>query len=129
MDKGVVVGVEAEVGVETGVGERTVMGSSTGMTGTGTETGTGTGTGIEIETETETDTRTESDTRIETDTKTDTPGMEVGISQALQAPIRDATPNNRDPIMTATDLCSHLSGVNSIYSIHSLLSCAAMHSC
>lgn len=123
MDKGVVVGVEAEVGVETGVGERTVMGSSTGMTGTGT--GTETGTGIE----TETDTRTESDTRIETDTKTDTPGMEVGISQALQAPIRNATPNNRDPIMTATDLCSHLSGVNSIYSIHSLLSCAAMHSC
>lgn len=134
VDKEVVVGVEAEVGVETGVGEGTVMGSSNGMTETETETGTGTGTETGIGTGTETGRGTGTENGTGTDTKTDTPGMEVDISQALQVPIRDTTLNNRNHIMTATDPYSHLSGVNSIYNIHSLLtciakSCAAMHSC
>ncbi len=108
MDTEVVDGEEAEAGEVTGVGEGTIVDSNTGKTGTETETGTETGTGTEIETE------------------TGTGGMEVGISQALQAPTRDTTPIIRDHIMTATDLYCNLSGVVSIYSIHSLITCIAI---
>lgn len=61
-----------------------------------------------------------------TETETGTGVMEVGISQVLRAPTRDTTPIIIDHIMTDTDLPCNLSGVVSIYSIHSLLTCIAV---
>ena len=53
-----------------------------------------------------------------TETETGTGGMEVGISQDVQAPTRDPTPIIRDHIMTATDLYDNHPGYLSIYSVH-----------
>lgn len=78
-------------GEETGVGEEMIVDSNTGTTETEIETETGTGV------------------------------MEVGLIQGGQAPTRDTTLIIRDHIMIATDLYSDLSGVTSIYSIHSPL--------
>lgn len=94
-------GEEAEAGEEAKAGEGIVVSSNTGMTGTGTGIGIGIGTGTG------------------TGTRTGTGGMEVDISQVLQAPTRDTTPIIRDHIMTDTDLYSNLSGVVCIYSIQS----------
>lgn len=91
MDTEVVGGEEAKDGEVTGVGGGTSVGSNTGMTETETEKETGAG------------------------------GMEVGINQGIQAPIRDTTLIIRDHILTHTDLYSHLSGFVSMYSIHTVV--------